>query len=368
MIIVADTELILSKTLYHPDNSRRLAFFACHAHSHRLEAQSLPTKGFLLPAMSGAGFNKKQTLSEVNPCPPPHKMQVSTACRARKFVISSEAAAGRIVRPLQAAVPASANIENVHPPNPVYELARDRSLESEVERLSDMLIQEQMLNQALITERKTLQIDEDAVKELQKRRESAELALLRYQSEQKEREDQLVAVIAELDSARLINLKECEELKALLSIERERSAEAAVDREAHEVESKRRREELEQSLQEAREQSGNTSRQLAIVQANNSILTAQLRESGVALEERCASLAASVHAAEQEHRAVQQRLEEAVSDVVVVASNTLQILSSPLQHGQCHVNGHRNSFLIATASQTDVAPVQLDVDLQRYRR
>jgi hypothetical protein len=71
--------------------------------------------------------------------------------------------------------------------------------------------------------------------------------------------------------------------------------------------------ELEQSLQEAREQSGNTSS--ASAQANNSILTAQLRESGVALQERCASLAASVHAAEQEHRAVQQRLEEAVGEV-----------------------------------------------------
>ena len=230
---------------------------------------------------------------------------------------SSEAAPGRIVLPLSATARASADIENIQV-NPVSELALNISLESEVERLSDMLIEEELLNRALMAERQTHENQESAFKEVQKRCESAELALLRHQSEHKEREHQLVVAVAELDSARLIILRECEELKELLCDERERSVRAAVDHEAHAAERKRRCEELERSLQEAQEQSDSTSRELVCAQADNSNLTAQLRESGVAHQERCDALAASVHAAEQEHKAVQQQLEEAVREVLAV--------------------------------------------------
>jgi chromosome segregation ATPase len=127
-----------------------------------------------------------------------------------------------------------------------------------------------------------------------------------------------VEASAELDHVRRSHAQECEELKQLLSDERERSAKAAVDQDTQAAASQRRWCELEESLHAARDQSDRVSKELAFAQAKNEDLTAQLLHIGIAHEERCNALAASMNAAQQEHCALRQQLEAAVREVAEV--------------------------------------------------
>jgi hypothetical protein len=196
------------------------------------------------------------------------------------------------------------------------------SLEGEVQRLTDMLIgsqmQEQLLNQSLLKQTRLQDKLTEKMREAKQRCEYAEQELDRYRQDNKKREDDLVAIIEEVDSEKCRVMQECDELRELLSSERERSAKAAVDHDSHAAASQRRCEELEQGLQVARDERGSASSELASAQANNVILTAQLDEISALHRQRFDALAASLSAAEQGQNAVQLQLEEAALEVARV--------------------------------------------------
>ena len=73
------------------------------------------------------------------------------------------------------------------------------------------------------------------------------------------------AASVELDRVRRNHAQECEGLKELLSVERDRSVQAAIDVDSHLATSRRRCEELEQALQASRDECDNARRELETV-------------------------------------------------------------------------------------------------------
>jgi chromosome segregation ATPase len=171
------------------------------------------------------------------------------------------------------------------------------------------------------------------------------------------------AARAELDFVRRGHAQECDALRELLRGERERSAKAAVDHDSHAAASQLRCEELEESLQAARDHSDSASRELASAQANNAALTAQLHEIGSVHQQRCDALAASLSAAEQAHESVQRQLE-----LLRNRSPYLFSVDAFVGFEQSGKSIHVvNAFLVDSDSQTEVLVDQFDIELQRHR-
>ena len=272
----------------------------------------------MFPSKGAGSFVKKQPFSETNPFPPPHKMPVPTACRARKFVASSSESSLRNSLHLSSASQSYSNIEN-SPLLSESQKSLHSSLEGEIQRLSDLLIdsqlQVQFLNQALVAQRQEQNEESDAYTQALQQCALADSSLVESKAESTGRENQLVIAIEELDRERCRILNENKRLQEFLSQERERSATAAVDLDFRAAANQRRCEELEELLQAARDEGDNASKELACVQASNEALTAQLHEVDALHRQRCDALAASLNAAEEGHRAVQQQLEDAFRDV-----------------------------------------------------
>ena len=78
------------------------------------------------------------------------------------------------------------------------------------------------------------------------------------------------AASVELDRVSRNHAQECEGLKKLLSVKRDRSVQAAIDVDSHLATSRRRCEELEQALQASRDECDNARRELETVLRSSS--------------------------------------------------------------------------------------------------
>jgi hypothetical protein len=163
----------------------------------------------------------------------------------------------------------------------------------------------------------------------------------------------------ELDRVRRNHAQECEELQKLLSVERDRSAHAAIDLDSRATSSRRRCEELEQALQASRDECDSARRELETAQAAGDKLTAQLHEMGSLHRQRCDELAASLSAAEEGRKATQLQLEEALRDVIGVKTQ----LQGSMERDAAACA--RASVLEAQLAASDAAA---SVELDRVRR
>jgi hypothetical protein len=169
------------------------------------------------------------------------------------------------------------------------------------------------------------------------------------------------AASVELDRVRRNHAQECEGLKELLSVERDRSAQAAIDLDSHVTTSRRRCEELEQALQASRDECDNARRELETAQAAGDKLSAQLHDLVSLHRRRCDELAASLSAADeaQGRKATQLQLEEALRDVIGIKT-------------QLQGSMERDAAACARASvleaQLAVSDAAASVELDRVRR
>ena len=242
-------------------------------------------------------------------------------------------------------------------------LTHGSAMRDEVLRLTDSLqksqSQMQLKEKSMLAHQNTERDQCESLRQTQKRLESAEEALLQCQLERTGQEDHLVEAIEELDRERGRLKQECEGLKELLSVERDRSAQAAIDLDSHVTTSRRRCEELEQALQASRDECDNARRELETAQAAGDKLSAQLHELGSLHRRRCDELAASLSAAEEGRKATQLQLEEALRDVIGVKT-------------QLQGSMERDAAACARASvleaQLAVSDAAASVELDRVRR